>query len=64
MTQRTIHIASKFKLGKVLMTWRVIDACLDDPQLNKVVIDNLRRHASGDWGDILQEYLEGVSENE
>jgi len=55
MTQRTIHIASKFKLGKLLMTRGVNDRVAESSQFAKFIIDSLRRHARGDWGDMCQE---------
>jgi len=48
-------IATKFKLGKLLMTRGVNDRVADDLEFSKFVLDSLRRHARGDWGDMCQE---------
>ena len=52
---RTINIAAKFNLGKLLMTRGVNNQIADDTKFAKFVIDSLKRHASGDWGNMCQE---------
>lgn len=47
---KTVNIATKFPLGKLLMTRGVNDRVADDTQFAKFVIESLRRHARGDWG--------------
>jgi len=52
---KTANIATKFALGKLLMTRGVNHRIADDSQFAKFVIDSLRRHARGDWGDMCRE---------
>ena len=52
---KTINVATKFKLGKLLMTRGVNDRVAQDTEFSKFVLDSLRRHARGDWGDMCQE---------
>ena len=51
----------KFKLGQILMTRGVNDKVADNERFAKFVYDSLKRHASGDWGDLCQE---DIKENE
>ena len=55
MTTRIINVATKFPLGKLLMTRGVNDRVASDTTFAKFVIESLRRHASGNWGDLCQE---------
>ena len=48
-------IASKFPLGKVVMTRGVNDEIADNTPFSKFVIDSLKRHAQCDWGDLGRE---------
>jgi len=50
-----ISIASKFKLGKLVMTRGVNDRVAEDTQFSKFVLGSLNRHARGDWGDMCKE---------
>lgn len=50
-----ISIATKFKLGKLVMTRGVNDRVAEDIQFSKFALDSLRRHARGDWGDMSKE---------
>jgi hypothetical protein len=50
-----------FKLGQFFMTRRVNDKVALDEEFAKFVLVSLKRHASGDWGDIC---LEDWQENE
>lgn len=45
-------IMGKFNLGQMVMTRGVNDKVAEDLQFSKFVFDSLRRHASGDWGDM------------
>ena len=49
------NIATKFPMGKLLMTRGVNDRVADDTEFSKFVLESLRRHARGDWGDLCQE---------
>lgn len=41
-----------FSLGRVVMTAGVSDLIAEDTEFAKFVHNSLRRHASGDWGDL------------
>lgn len=43
---------SKFPLGRTTMTRGISDAICTDQHLAQHVINSMRRHAQGDWGDI------------
>ena len=45
----------KFNLGQVVMTSGVADQVARDSAFAKFVADSLKRHASGDWGEIPEE---------
>lgn len=62
MTLERLQIAAKFPLGQMLMTRGVNDRVADDTPFAKFVIDSLRRHARGDWGDMCQEDKEANDE--
>ena len=51
----TIHIATKFPLGRLVMTRGVNDRVADEIEFAKFVLNSLRRHARGDWGDMCHE---------
>ena len=42
----------KFPLGQTVMTRGVNDKVAESSDFAKLVIDGLRRHASGDWGTV------------
>ena len=44
---------SKFSLGQLLMTRGINDQVAEDEAFAKFVMNNLNRHANGDWGDDL-----------
>ncbi len=50
-----VNIATKFKLGRLVMTGGVNDRVAGDIQFSKFMLDSLRRHARGDWGDMVKE---------
>jgi len=50
-----VNIATKFKLGRLVMTRGINDRVAEDIQFSKFMLDSLRRHAGGDWGDMCQE---------
>jgi len=52
---RTVNIATRFKLGRLLMTRGVNDRIAEDTEFSKFVLDSLRRHCRGDWGDMCPE---------
>lgn len=43
---------AKFKLGKLFMTRGINDSVAEDEEFAKFVLDSLKRHANGDWGDL------------
>jgi len=45
----------KFRLGQILMTRGINDKVADDEKFAKFVVDSLRKHANGDWGDLCEE---------
>lgn len=45
----------KFELGQLVWTRGVNDKVVADEEFVKFVIDSLKRHASGDWGDLCDE---------
>lgn len=52
---RPIEIANRFRLGQLLMTRGVNDKVAENEDFAKFVIDSLKRHAKGDWGDVCRE---------
>lgn len=50
-----VNIATKFKLGKLVMTRGVNDLVAEDTQFSKFVLGSLHRHGRGDWGDMTKE---------
>jgi len=50
-----VKTSRKFALGKVLFTRGVNDLVAESTPFVKFALDSLRRHASGDWGDLCQE---------
>lgn len=42
----------KFSLGKVVMTRGVGDRVAEDEGFVKFVLESLKRHVRGDWGDL------------
>ena len=46
---------ARFTLGQLVMTRGVNDKVADDTEFAKFVIESLKRHAKGDWGDMCQE---------
>lgn len=55
LMSKTVNVATKFPMGKLLMTRGVNDRVADDLKFSKFALDSLRRHAGGDWGDLCQE---------
>lgn len=47
-------VESKFELGQLVFTVRVLDRT-EEGKFREFVIASLRRHAKGDWGDMCQE---------
>jgi hypothetical protein len=45
----------KFKFGQLVMTRGVNDKVADDTPFAKFVLNSIRRHANGDWGDLGKE---------
>lgn len=43
---------TRFPLGRTLITAGMNDAIADDEVLAMLVIDGIRRHGQGDWGDV------------
>ena len=48
-------IASKFPLGKIVMTRGVNDEIAENIPFSKFVFNSLKRHAQCDWGDLGKE---------
>ena len=46
---------AKFALGQLVMTRGVNDRVAGDGKFAKFAIESLKRHASGDWGDLCEE---------
>lgn len=46
---------TKFPKGQLLMTRGVSDRVAEDTPFAKFVMESLKRHAKGDWGDMSQE---------
>ncbi len=42
----------KFSLGQIVMTRGVNDLVAENTEFAKFALESLRRHASGDWGDL------------
>lgn len=42
----------KFRLGQIVMTSGVNDLVAENAEFAKFALESLRRHASGDWGDL------------
>ncbi|MBI4294651.1 MAG: hypothetical protein HY669_00615 [Chloroflexi bacterium] len=45
----------KFRLGRMILTRGVNDMVAESSEFAKFVMDSLRRHASGDWGNMCAE---------
>jgi len=43
---------AKFPLGQLVMTRGVLDRVKQDSEFAMFCVQSLRRHASGDWGDL------------
>ena len=48
-------IASKFPMGKIVMTRGVNDEIAENTLFSKFVLKSLKRHAQCDWGDLGRE---------
>ena len=48
-------MGNRFPLGKAIWTRGVNDRLAEDANFAKFVLDSLKRHANGDWGDLGQE---------
>ena len=46
---------SKFSLGQVVMTRGIANELEQDTKFAKFVTESLKRHATGDWGDLGEE---------
>lgn len=44
-----------FRSGQIIMTRRINDRVADDEGFAKFVVDSLKRHANGDWGDLCED---------
>ena len=43
-------MATKFRLGRLMMTRGVNDKVAEDTEFARFVTESLKRHARGDWG--------------
>jgi len=48
-------VGAKFNLGRLYLTRGVNDLVAENLEFAKFVMDSLKRHASGDWGDLCEE---------
>ena len=55
MTMQRVDFSKRFPLGTLVMTRGVNDKVAEDTPFAKFVLDSLKRHANGDWGDMCQE---------
>ena len=46
---------ANFPLGRLVVTRGVNDRVAQDAKFAKFVMDSLKRHASGDWGNLCEE---------
>ncbi|MDD5094562.1 MAG: hypothetical protein PHV74_09315 [Dehalococcoidia bacterium] len=44
-----------FPMGKLVWTRGVNDRVAEDAKFSKLVIESLKRHSRGDWGELCQE---------
>jgi len=51
----TLLGATKFPLGRLVLTRGVNEEIADNGLFAKFVLDSIRRHARGDWGDMCQQ---------
>ena len=47
--------ATKFSMGRLVMTRGVNDLVADSTPFAKFVMQSMKRHANGDWGDMTQD---------
>jgi len=52
---RLVRVKMKFALGKIVWTRGVNDRVAIDASFAKFVMDSLKRHANGDWGELSAE---------
>jgi len=50
-----MRTTKNFRLGTLVLTRGVNDRVADDAEFAKFVLRSIRRHASGDWGDLCDE---------
>jgi len=55
MPMTKLFVATKFPLGRLVMTSGVNNRVADDINFTKFALDSLRRHTRGNWGDLCQE---------
>jgi len=48
-------MTTKFALGRVVITRGINDRIAEDSRFAKFAMESLKRHASGDWGDLCEE---------
>lgn len=48
----TLSAGGKFKLGGIYLTKNVFDECHSNAHFHDFVKGSIRRHSTGDWGDI------------
>lgn len=48
-------MSSKFKIGRLVMTRGVNDKVAENSRFARFVIDSLKRHVRGDWGEMSKE---------
>lgn len=53
--ERIPETGYKFPLGQTVMTRGVADKVATDPAFAAFILESLKRHASGDWGDLCED---------
>lgn len=46
---------TKFNTGQLVATHKVSDMCEAHPKMNRFIADSMKRHMTGDWGDLQDE---------
>lgn len=49
------RISPSFPMGRLVWTRGVNDQVAEDSKFSQFVLESLRRHAMGDWGDLSEE---------
>jgi len=55
LDDKNIPENTKFDHGRIVMTRKINNKVADDEEFAKFVINSLKRHLKGDWGDLPKE---------